>query len=77
LQARESLEKLRTIASRVLGQPLRVCVKLDAGLAPGSTVRAEENTRDLRARFEQDPIVRGMLERFGGRISEVKARGEE
>ena len=79
LQSRESLEKLRTIASRVLGQPLRVCVKLDAGPVPvlGNTVRAEQNTRDLRARFEQDPIVRGMLERFGGRISEVKARGEE
>jgi DNA polymerase-3 subunit gamma/tau len=78
LQARESLEKLRTIASRVLGQPLRVCVKLDAGPVPAlsSTVRAEQNTRELRARFEQDPIVRGMLERFGGRISEVKARGE-
>ena len=79
LQARESLEKLRTIASRVLGQPLRVCVKLEAGPAQvsSSTVRAEQNTRDLRARFEQDPIVRAMLERFGGRISEVKARGEE
>ncbi len=79
LQARESLEKLRTIASRVLGQPLRVCVKLDAGPVPvlGNTVRADQTTRDLRARFEQDPIVQGMLERFGGRISEVKARGEE
>ena len=79
LQSRDSLEKLRTIASRVLGQPLRVCVKLEAGPAPvpSSAVRADDGTRDLRARFEQDPIVRGMLERFGGRISEVKARGEE
>jgi DNA polymerase-3 subunit gamma/tau len=79
LQSRDSLEKLRTIASRVLGQPLRVCVKLEAGPAPvsSSAVRAKDGTRDLRARFEQDPIVRGMLERFGGRISEVKARGEE
>ncbi len=77
LQGRESLEKLRTIASRVLGQPLRVCVRLDAGPALSSPVPAEPNTRELRARFEQDPIVRAMLERFGGRISEVKARGEE
>jgi DNA polymerase III subunit gamma/tau len=77
LQGRESLEKLRTIASRVLGQPLRVCVRLDAGPALSSAVPAEPNTRELRARFEQDPIVRAMLERFGGRISEVKARGEE
>ena len=77
VQSRDSLEKLRTITSRVLGQPLRVCVRLDAGSAPSTVVRAEPNTSDLRARFEQDPIVRGMLERFGGRISEVKARGEE
>ena len=77
VQARERLEKLRTIASRVLGQPLRVCVRLDAGPALSSAVPAEPNTRELRARFEQDPIVRAMLERFGGRISEVKARGEE
>jgi hypothetical protein len=31
----------------------------------------------LQARFEQDPIVRAMLERFGGRISGVKRRSEE
>jgi hypothetical protein len=34
-------------------------------------------TRELRAKFEQDPIVRAMMERFGGRISDVKRRGEE
>jgi len=84
LQGRESMEKLRTITSRVLGQPLRVCVKLEAGPPLGSTtgsttgssIRTEQNARELRARFEQDPIVRAMLERFGGRISEVKTPGE-
>jgi len=77
LQSRESMEKLRTIASAVLGKPLRVCVKLEAAPVLLSTVRAGQNTRELRARFEQDPIVRKMLERFGGRISEVKGRGED
>jgi DNA polymerase-3 subunit gamma/tau len=77
LQAREPMEKLRTISSRVLGQALRVCVKLEAGPVLSRTVRAEQGVRDLRARFEQDPIVRAMLERFGGRISDVKRRGEE
>ncbi len=77
LQAREPMEKLRTITSRVLGQALRVCVKLEAGPVLSRTVRAEQGVRDLRARFEQDPIVRAMLERFGGRISDVKRRGEE
>jgi DNA polymerase-3 subunit gamma/tau len=77
LQARESMEKLRTITSGVLGQPLRVCVKLEAAPVLLSTVRAGQNSRELRARFEQDPIVRAMLERFGGRIAEVKRRGED
>ncbi len=82
LQARDSMEKLRAIASRVLGQPLRVCVKLEAASAPATkdAVRVESNapnTYELRAKFEQDPIVRGIIERFGGRISEVRSRGEE
>jgi hypothetical protein len=76
LQARERMEKLRNISSRVLGQTLRVCVKLEAAPVLMSTVRAGQTARELRARFEQDPIVRAMLERFGGRISEVKRRDE-
>jgi len=77
LQGRESMERLRTISSRVLGRQLRVCVKLEAAPMLSSTVRAAQSARELRARFEQDPIVRAMLERFGGRISEVKRRDEE
>ena len=77
LQSRESMERLRTIASAVLGKPLRVCVKLEAAPVLLSTVRAEQDIRELRARFEQDPIVRAMLERFGGKIAEIKDRGEE
>ena len=79
LQARDNVERLRTIASRVLGQPLRVCVKLEASPVPsGSSTKSRtgESGPELRARFEQDPIVRAMLERFGGRISEVKRRDE-
>ena len=77
LQARDNVERLRTIASRVLGQPLRVCVKLETSpvsSVSSAKVRTEESGPELRARFEQDPIVRAMLERFGGRISEVKRR---
>jgi DNA polymerase III subunit gamma/tau len=71
LQSRDPMERLRTVMSAAIGQPLRVCVKLDSarsGMARGA---------ELKARFEQDPIVRAMLERFGGRISEVKRRSEE
>jgi DNA polymerase III subunit gamma/tau len=71
LQARDPMEKLRTVLSSVMGQPLRVCVKLDS--SRGTTPRASE----LRARMEEDPIVRAMLERFGGQISEVKRRSED
>jgi DNA polymerase-3 subunit gamma/tau len=76
LQARAPLEKLRTITSEVVGQPLRVCVRLESAPA-ASASHVARNSPELRARFEQDPIVRAMLERFGGRISDVKRRGEE
>ncbi|MGH9688069.1 MAG: DNA polymerase III subunit gamma/tau [Candidatus Acidiferrales bacterium] len=71
LQARDPMERLRTVLHQVVGQPLRVCVKLDSGRV-GTAHGAE-----LRARFEEDPIVRAMLQKFGGRISNVKQPGEE
>ena len=71
LQARDPMERLRTVLHQVVGQPLRVCVKLESGRA--GAARGSE----LRARFEQDPIVRAMLEKFGGQISRVKRPGEE
>jgi DNA polymerase-3 subunit gamma/tau len=74
LQARDPMERLRNVASRILGHTVRVCVKLEA-VPTGGT--ASNGTRELRAKFEQDPIVRAMLERFGGQISDVKRRGEE
>jgi DNA polymerase III subunit gamma/tau len=73
LQARDPMERLRTVLNQVVGQPLRVCVKLDSGRGAAPTGRSSE----LRARFEEDPIVRAMLEKFGGQISNVKRPGEE
>ena len=70
LQARDPMERLRTVLNQVTGQPLRVCVRLEAGSAVG-------RSSELRARFEEDPIVRAMLERFGGQISNFKRPGEE
>jgi hypothetical protein len=74
LQQRDTLERLRNVASRILGHTVRVCVKLEASPGGGT---ASRGARELRAKFEQDPIVRAMLERFGGRISDVRSRGEE
>jgi len=71
LQARDPMERLRTVLNQVVGQPLRVCVKLEPSRA--ATTRGSE----LRARFEEDPVIRAMLDRFGGRISKVKYPGEE
>ncbi|MFZ3216235.1 MAG: DNA polymerase III subunit gamma/tau [Candidatus Acidiferrales bacterium] len=73
LQARDPMERLRTVLNQVVGQPLRVCVKLDSSRATAPAGRGSE----LRARFEEDPIVRAMLEKFGGQISNVKRPGEE
>jgi hypothetical protein len=77
LQARDPMEKLRTISSKVVGQPLRVCVRLESSQGMRAAPGADAGAPELRARFEQDPIVRAMLQRFGGRISEVKRRPEE
>lgn len=70
LQAKDPMEKLRTVLTSVMGQPLRVCVKLDTSRS------AAPRASELRVRMEEDPIVRAMLERFGGQISEVKRRSE-
>jgi DNA polymerase-3 subunit gamma/tau len=75
LQERGPLEKLRTIASEVTRSALRVCVKLDSAPEMGIAQGARTSSA-ARARFEQDPIVRSMLDRFGGQVSEVKRRGE-
>jgi DNA polymerase III subunit gamma/tau len=71
LQARDPMERLRTVLNQVVGHPLRVCVKLEPGRASAG------HSSELRARFEEDPIVRAMLERFGGQISKVKRPDKE
>jgi DNA polymerase-3 subunit gamma/tau len=78
IEGRESLEKIRTISSKVLGRAVRVCAKLEAvAAAAASAAGAGSGTQELRAQFERDPMVRSMLQRFGGKISEVKRNQEE
>jgi DNA polymerase-3 subunit gamma/tau len=77
LQQREPMDKLRNITQTVFGPGVRVCVKLEVSPVMATEVRAAAASRELRARFEQDPIVRAMLERFGGQISDVKRHGED
>jgi DNA polymerase III subunit gamma/tau len=82
MEGRETLEKIRGVSSKVLGRPVRVCARLESGGAkeenssrPAS--HAGMSTQELRAQFENDPMVKSMLQRFGGRISEVKRQTEE
>jgi DNA polymerase-3 subunit gamma/tau len=84
LQAREPMEKLRTLANQALGKSFRVCVKLSgsragraqAAKSPAGISGSEAGgDRDLRVEFERNPAVRAVLDRFGGRISGIKPAG--
>jgi len=75
MEGRDSLEKVRASSSKVLGRAVRVCAKVEAVAA--NAPRGVSGTQELREQFERDPMVRSMLQRFGGKISEVKWRQEE
>jgi DNA polymerase III subunit gamma/tau len=74
MEGRDTLEKIRAVSSNVLGRPVRVCARLDSVAAAAA---AASGTQELRGQFERDPLVRSMLERFGGKITEVRSRQEE
>ncbi len=75
MEGRDSQERVRACSSKVLGRPVRVCAKVEAVAA--TAPRGTSSTQELREQFERDPMVRSMLQRFGGKISEVKWRQEE
>ncbi|HUN62465.1 MAG TPA: DNA polymerase III subunit gamma/tau [Candidatus Sulfotelmatobacter sp.] len=77
IEGRETLEKIRTSSSKVLGRAVRVCAKLESSAASDANSSRAASTQEMRAQFENDPIVKSMLERFGGRISEVRRRNGE
>jgi len=77
IEGRETLEKIRAASSKVLGRAVRVCARLESGAAKDSTASSAATTQQMRAQFENDPLVKSMLQRFGGRISEVRRRNGE
>jgi DNA polymerase-3 subunit gamma/tau len=82
IEGRETLEKIRAASGKVLGRAVRVCARLESGGAKEehssqATGNGGLSTQELRAQFENDPMVKSMLQRFGGRISEVKRQIEE
>ncbi|HLK03226.1 MAG TPA: DNA polymerase III subunit gamma/tau [Candidatus Acidoferrum sp.] len=70
IEGRDSLEKVRAASSKVLGKSVRVCARIES--VAGNAAPQTANTQELRAQFERDPMVKSMLQRFGGKISEVK-----
>ncbi len=77
IEGRDTLEKIRNAAGKVLGRSVRVCARLDSSAASGGISPSNAlNAQELRAKFEKDPVVKSMLQRFGGRISEVKRQAE-
>jgi len=76
VEGRDSLEKIRAAAGKVLNRPVRVCAKIEAVAATATPASRVSDSQELRAKFERDPMVRSMLQRFGGKISEVKRREE-
>src|SRR5262249_27277839 len=78
IEGRDSLEKIRGVSSKVLGRPVRVCARIEQVAAAAASVsRTEPSTQELRAQFESDPMVKSMLQRFGGKISEVRRQQED
>lgn len=77
IEGRDSLEKIRIISSKVLGRPVRVCAKLESVAAVASSASHGPASQDLRDQFERDPMVKSMMQRFGGKITEVKRNQEE
>jgi len=77
IEGRETLEKIRASSGKVLGRSVRVCAKLESVAANEANTSRSSSTQEMRAQFENDPMMKSMLQRFGGRISEVRRRTGE
>jgi hypothetical protein len=67
LKSREQQATLRTVCTQVLGQPVKICVRLEE---QGVAVRAERP--NARARAERDPGVDAFRKKFDGTVVDVK-----
>ena len=77
IEGRDSLEKIRAASGKVLNRSVRVCAKMESVAETGANAsQGASGSKELREKFERDPMVRSMLQRFGGKISEVKRREE-
>ncbi|HEX4379032.1 MAG TPA: DNA polymerase III subunit gamma/tau, partial [Candidatus Acidoferrum sp.] len=58
IEGRDSIEKIRSISSKVLGRPVRVCAKLESVAATAVSASRGSASQDLRDQFERDPVVK-------------------
>jgi DNA polymerase-3 subunit gamma/tau len=67
LKSRERQETLRTVCTQVLGQPVKICVRLEQ-----QGVAARTERPNARARAERDPGVDAFRKKFDGTVVDVK-----
>jgi hypothetical protein len=72
LKSREQQEILRTVCAQVLGQPVRICVRLEE-----QETEARVERPSARERAERDQSVEAFRKKFDGTVLDVKDLSRE
>jgi len=72
LKSREQQEVLRTVCAQVLGQPVKICVRLEE-----QEVEAGVERPNVRERAERDQTVEAFRKKFDGTVIDVKDLSRE
>jgi DNA polymerase-3 subunit gamma/tau len=72
LKNREQQETLRTVCAEVLGQPVKICVRLEM-----QEVEARVERPNARERAERDQTVEAFRKKFDGTVLDVKDLSRE
>jgi DNA polymerase III subunit gamma/tau len=72
LKGKEQQDILRDVCAQVLGQPVRICVKLE-----GQEVEARLERPNARERAERDQAVEAFRKKFDGTVLDVKDLSRE
>ncbi|MGD1100784.1 MAG: DNA polymerase III subunit gamma/tau [Terriglobia bacterium] len=72
LKSREQQETLRTVCAQVLGQPVRICVRLEE-----QEIEARVERPSARERAERDQTVEAFRKKFDGTVLDVKDLSRE
>jgi hypothetical protein len=72
LKSREQQETLRTVCTQVLGQPVKICVRLEE-----QEVEARVERPSARERAERDETVEAFRKKFDGTLLDVKDLSRE